>query len=99
MEGMKFDSGKPLMSLIPARAETAMAEVLTFGATKYGPDNWRKVANGDQRYLDALMRHVNSHRRGELLDSETGLPHLAHAMCCVAFLLELQLNPYPPETP
>lgn len=92
MTGLKYDSGKPLMGLIPARAELSMAQVLTFGATKYGPDNWRKVENAEQRYLDALMRHVNSHRLGELIDGETGLPHLAHAMCCVAFLLELQLT-------
>lgn len=92
MEGLKFDNGKPLMSLIPAKAELAMAEVLTFGATKYGPDNWRHVANADQRYMDAMLRHLNSHRQGEMVDAETGLPHLAHAMCCAAFLLELQLS-------
>ena len=87
--GRKDDSGKPRMSLIPARAEKLLAEVLTFGAEKYGPENWREVDDAGRRYVDAAMRHVNAYRRGEELDEESGKPHLAHAMCCLAFLLEL----------
>lgn len=88
--GMKHDTAKPRMDLIPPKAERLLAEVLTFGATKYAPDNWRKVDNADSRYLAAAMRHINAHRSGELIDRESGLPHLAHAMCSLAFLIELQ---------
>lgn len=33
--GLKFDGEKPMMHLIPAKAEMALARVLTFGAIKY----------------------------------------------------------------
>ncbi|MGL4677906.1 MAG: dATP/dGTP diphosphohydrolase domain-containing protein, partial [Plesiomonas shigelloides] len=38
---VKHDHGKPLMGALPANAELAVARVLTFGAEKYGRDNWR----------------------------------------------------------
>lgn len=88
--GLKFDDDKARMDLIPPHAEQMLAMVLTFGAKKYAPDNWRLVENPEQRYVAAAMRHINTYRSGELLDPETGLPHLAHAMCCLAFLIELQ---------
>lgn len=88
--GLKYDAGKPRMGLIPARAEELVAEVLTYGAQKYSENNWRYVDDADQRYLDAAMRHLNAYRRGEVNDSETNLPHLAHTVCCLMFMLELQ---------
>lgn len=89
MNGLKFDDGKPMMRLIPPKAEIEMAKVLTFGAAKYGVGNWQHVEGGATRYLDAMMRHINSYRQGEQIDAESGLNHLAHAMCCAAFLLEM----------
>ena len=88
--GMKHDSDKPRMDLIPPQAELLLAQVLTYGAIKYAPNNWRHVENADARYIAATMRHINAHRQGERVDPESGLPHLAHAMCSLAFLLELQ---------
>ena len=87
--GIKHDLGKPDFNLIPPRAELAMASVLTFGAAKYAPDNWKFVDNAEHRYLAAAMRHINAHRAGEIYDRESGLQHLAHAMSCLAFLIEL----------
>lgn len=89
-QGQKFDSEKPRMDLIPPTAEHLLAEVLTHGAQKYAPNNWRKVPDAETRYIAAAMRHINAYRSGEHLDEESGLPHLAHAMCCLAFILELQ---------
>lgn len=88
--GQKFDQGKPMMGLIPPRAEMAVAEVLTFGANKYGPDNWRHVEDLELRYTDAALRHINSHRQQQANDQESGMPHLAHAICCLMFMLELE---------
>lgn len=87
--GAKYDQDKPRMDLIPPHAELLLAQVLTFGAEKYAPNNWRNVEDPERRYLAAAMRHINAHRQGELMDSESGLPHLAHAMCCLAFVLEV----------
>lgn len=87
--GIKHDLGKPEFNLIPPRAELAMASVLTFGAAKYAPDNWKLVDNAETRYLAAAMRHLNAYRAGEVYDRESGLQHLAHALTCLAFLIEL----------
>ena len=88
--GSKHDSGKPLMGVVPPNALLAVAKVLTFGAEKYGRDNWRQVANAEMRYLDAALRHINAYQRGELADPESGENHLAHAVCSLMFMLEFR---------
>lgn len=85
---MKFDSSKPRYDLIPPSALAGMAKVLTYGAKKYKPNNWKEVDSLD-RYVAALYRHLEAWRVGEKVDSESGLKHLEHAMTNVAFLLEL----------
>ena len=86
-EGMKFDSRKPRWSLLPKGAVLQIIEALEFGAAKYAENNWQKVDNGRQRYYDALMRHLEAWWSGEKTDRESGLSHLAHAGCCLVFLL------------
>ena len=88
--GSKHDSGKQLMGSVPPNALLAVAKVLTFGAEKYGRDNWRQVENAETRYLDAALRHINAYQRGEAVDLESGESHLAHAVCSLMFILELQ---------
>ena len=85
-KGMKFDSGKLLYSLIPPETSKALAEVLSFGAQKYAIDGWKSVPDAERRYMDALFRHIESYRMGEAIDSESGLPHLAHALANLSFL-------------
>ena len=89
-KGMKFDSGKLQYHLIPTQTLKALAEVLTFGAKKYAPNNWQLVEDGETRYLDALMRHLEAFRAGETVDPESNLHHLAHALTNVAFLHYLE---------
>lgn len=93
--GVKYDSEKPRVDLLidgcPLAIE-AISQVLTFGAKKYSDHNWQKVEGGEQRYKAAMMRHVLASAKGEKVDSETGLSHLAHAACCVLFMLELELK-------
>jgi Domain of unknown function (DUF5664) len=86
-EGVKYDEGKPQVSLIPATALIAEAKVMTYGAKKYERHNWRK-GMAWSRPLDAALRHVLAFANGENNDPETGLPHLAHARCCLAFLID-----------
>lgn len=86
--GRKFDGGKLRYGLIPPLAQAEMVKVLTFGAEKYEPDNWKKVPDSKTRYFDALERHVWAWKMGEEIDPESGIHHLAHAMCCLAFLYE-----------
>ena len=84
--GLKFDAGKLRYSLIPPEATRALAEVLSFGARKYAPNSWQTVPNAPERYLDALIRHLEAHRSGELYDPESNLPHVYHLLCNAAFL-------------
>lgn len=90
--GLKYDTGKLLFSLIPPETTRALAQVLTFGAQKYAPNNWQLIENGKDRYLDALFRHLDAYRSGEALDPESGLSHLSHALTNVAFLHYLDLK-------
>lgn len=91
-EGMKYDQDKPMMDLIPPDIELQVAEVLTFGAMKYSPDNWRKVPDLERRYIAAALRHINAIKRGEEIDGESGKTHAAHAICCLMFLGQVQLE-------
>ena len=86
MSGVKFDNGKPPLGLIPRQALEAEAQVMAFGADKYGRDNWRGGMDWS-RLTDAALRHITAFVDGEDVDSETGISHLAHARCCLAFLL------------
>lgn len=90
--GRKDDQLKARYDLIPPEAEEMLAKVLAYGAIKYAPDNWRKVDRAHARYFSAARRHMNARRRGEKLDPESGLPHTAHAMCCLLFLLTYDLE-------
>jgi len=92
--GLKHDTGKQRYDLIPADALDKFVEVLTFGSEKYGDNNWRLVDSMDERYFAALMRHMWAWKRGETFDEESGLPHLAHAACCVMFMLDEEAGEY-----
>ena len=91
-EGLKLDSGKPRWSLVPWGAMASVVRVLTFGAKKYADDNWKHVANARTRYYDAAMRHLTAWWLGEEKDPETGESHLAHAACCVLYLLSFAVG-------
>lgn len=93
--GQKYDSLKPMMKLIPPLIEEETAKVLTFGAIKYGPENWRTLDDLKNRYISAALRHINSIKKGEQYDEESGLSHAAHAICCLMFLGEVQLEEDP----
>ena len=90
--GVKYDNGKPQWSLLPFRALTQVVEVLTYGAKKYAPDNWKKVPDARRRYIDAGFRHLTAYTSGETNDPETGKHHLAHAICCLLYLVAFDLG-------
>ena len=92
MTGIKYDSAKPKMNLLPPKAIVEVAKVLTFGAEKYDAENWRKLDDLQNRYTAGALRHIFAHMDGEKLDPETGLSHMAHALCCLLFKLEIELE-------
>jgi len=80
---------KTRFDLIPFEAVGEIADVMAFGASKYGERNWCRGTEWG-RYFAALCRHIFAWWRGEDQDPETGLSHLAHAGCCLIFLMEYQ---------
>ena len=88
--GVKHDSGKLRYSLIPWITLKEVVKVLEFGAAKYSINNWQKI--NPQRYKDAAMRHLIAIFEGEWLDEESQLPHAAHCICCLLFILWFKLN-------
>lgn len=74
-------------SLSPALL--SVGEVLAYGAKKYSARNWE---NGIMysRVYGAATRHLMAFLSGEAMDPETRLPHLAHAACCLMFLLTFE---------
>lgn len=95
--GTKYDDNKLDYTLIPAYALQELARNLTEGLKKYRErDNWKKVPNAQERYLKALYRHLEAHRRGEIYDTESSaenMPHLAAVTVNAMFLLEFMLDP------
>jgi hypothetical protein len=91
-EGMKFDTGKLRYSLIPTIATKALAVTLTEALSKYIPNSWKTVPNAEERYMDALMRHLEAHRSGEIFDNDSGRPHLWHVLTNAVFLVWFQDN-------
>ena len=85
----KADRGKLRLTLVPPRANIAMAHVREYGTNKYkDPENWRRVEA--ERYRDALYRHWIAYLMGETHDKESGLPHMWHVLTNAAFLVDLE---------
>jgi hypothetical protein len=82
----KKDKGKLRMDLIPPEALEGIAEVLTFGAEKYGENSWRKVEK--ERYIAALLRHYAAYMKDhQSVDEESGILHIKHLLCNAVFLM------------
>lgn len=91
----KADAGKIRPSLVPTSLIRAVAKVREYGCEKYhDPENWRQVE--EQRYIDAAYRHflavVDDPKS---VDQESGLPHLWHLACNIAFLIEIENEKHP----
>lgn len=93
--GQKFDAGKLEWDLLPLDPIEDVIKVLMHGKGKYGADNWQQVGNPIRRYYAAAQRHLaafhkarfDTGERSDAFDAESGQHHLAHAACCLLFLL------------
>lgn len=76
--GLRYDEGKTRFDLIPIEWYMVLGRILNDGAIKYAPHNWE---NGMKysRIVSSLLRHLFARLRGELLDKESGHPHMGHA--------------------
>lgn len=81
-------SGKLPMHLWPKTATVLGALGLLDGMLKYGRVNWRAAGVRASVYYDALDRHLSKWFEGEDLDEDSGLPHEAHMLACIAILVD-----------
>jgi hypothetical protein len=89
----KFDSDKPIWAAAPFLAFEEVVKVMTFGAKKYGMYNYlSKGGLSFSRFFSAAFRHITAWWKGEDIDPESGLHHLAHAGCCILMVLEYVLR-------
>lgn len=83
----KFDTSKTRLELLDPSFVVGVGEVLTFGAQKYSPNNWKKAdVEGIERIKGASFRHLMAYLDGEKYDPETGLNHMFHIGCNAMFL-------------
>lgn len=91
----KDDAHKSRPSLVIGGFSKALQEIsklATFGAAKYSDGGWLTVPFGQQRYLDAMLRHQLSEFDGNKLDSETGMHQATHIAWNALARLELILR-------
>lgn len=86
---LRYNEGKPQLSLVPHSLKAACARVLEYGMRKYERDNWRKGLSWNS-VIDSLERHIDAFKEGEDCDPESGLSHIDHMAANVAFLAEYQ---------
>jgi hypothetical protein len=89
--GTKHDNGKPDLSLLPFKALEDVARVMMFGANKYGRGNYKQGLQVT-RLLAAAIRHIGAFAEREDKDPESGLPHVAHAVTNLLFIMYMLEN-------
>ena len=92
LTGTKDDSDKLDWSLLPLSALHSVIKVLMFLAKKYNRDSWKSIPDAKRRYFNEAMRRLDAYQDLEPADKESGLSHLAHAVCCLIFLLWFEDN-------
>ena len=83
-------NGKIPLHLWPATATAMGAIGLLDGRFKYGNANWREAGVRASVYVSACQRHLAAWFEGEDTDPDSQLPHLAHALACLAILVDAQ---------
>jgi hypothetical protein len=91
MQGKKYDAGKARISLLSSDAIIEVAKVATMGAQKYDDNNWRGGMKWS-RLMDAAERHLLTYNKGDRIDEESGLSHLAHVAWNIMALLDYEAN-------
>src|ERR1035437_4849633 len=86
------DPAKLQPSMIPPVFIEGVTQVLMFGARKYARGNWM-LGTSFTDVLDAIKTHTLAVQRGEDLDTDSGLPHIYHIGCGLAFLSWYQYRP------
>lgn len=89
-----FLDDKVRMDLLPWPELEEIAKVFTAGAKKYGPNRWKNLPGGYQRYKGALLRHLTEVEKGNATDTDTGCLHIAQVAVNAIFMLHFKMEEY-----
>lgn len=85
MAGNRLNEGKLRYDLIPTEGIEELAKVFTYGAEKYGIDNWRKGLSW-RECIASAKRHIAALEAGNDYNMDDD-PSLLHAACAAANLM------------
>ncbi len=85
----QFGVKKLPLHLVPPAATAFLAMAFADGAKKYGPYNWREKTISASVYYSAALRHLTAWWDGEENAPDSGYPHLAHALACLAMIVDV----------
>ena len=78
---------------LPLSANIAVNQAFENGAMKYGAANWREKGVACTVYVDAALRHIFQYfDGGQQNASDSGVHNLAHAMACLAIIIDAEAN-------
>lgn len=83
-----FGDSKLPLHLWPTTATALGSLAFMEGALKYGRLNWRGAGVRASTYISAAKRHLDAWSEGEDNAPDSGLPHLASVLACVAILVD-----------
>ena len=96
MSGIKYDKDKQRLAEMIIDFQEPLKElckVWEFGANKYGKSNWKQLEKGEERYSNALIRHLFAEDIN-LYDDESSLLHASHiafnALARLYFIIKQQ---------
>ena len=92
---IKVTDGKRRWKFLPwvAVEEVVKIREIAVDGDYPDPEGWRKVPS--EEYIDAIQRHLQAIRTGELIDQKTGKLHSAHIACNALFLTEQYMGVLP----
>lgn len=84
----KLGADKLPLHLWPETATALGSMAMLDGACKYGRTNYRPMGVLASVYYAAARRHLNAWFEGEDQPSDSLVPHLGHALACIAILID-----------
>lgn len=84
----RLGAKKTPLRLVPKIAIAECSLAMADGARKYEAYNWRENSVRYSVYIEAARRHLDLLEAGEDLADDSYCHHAAHAMACMAIILD-----------
>jgi hypothetical protein len=91
VSGLRYNKGKPRMSLLPFDALYELASLFTESMKKYPARNWERGLSWSETQ-DSLLRHMTAWSNKEDKDAESGFYHDVHILWNAIVLVTMRLR-------